>query len=203
MKKLHLIFAAGFVCIIVLPGVVSSARAQTVNSSRAPTAGQQELKARDHQLETLERERESVKKRPAEEVMAEVNEDLNRLVALHRFITTVLKPSDQALDHSALVDSATEIKMRGTRLRMDLALPLDEKAPKRDVLKGVDSRTLQPVLETLRKLLDSFLHNPVFTDTGVPDMQLAAKARLDLEDIIMVSEKVRKTAEKLSKSKNP
>ena len=38
--------------------------------------------------------------------------------------------------------------------------------------------------------------------SAAPDMQLAAKARLDLEDIILVSEKMRKTAEKLSKSKN-
>jgi hypothetical protein len=203
MKRLHLIFAAGFVCIIILPGVVSSASAQIVNSSRAPTAGQQELKARDHQIETLERERESAKKRAPEEVLAEVNEDLNRLVTLHRFIATALKASDQTLDHKAFVDSATEIKMRGSRLRTDLALPLDEKAPRRDVLKGIDNRNLQPVLETLSKLLESFLRNPVFTDTGAPDMQLAAKARLDLEDIILVSEKMRKTAEKLSKSKSP
>lgn len=203
MKKLHLIFAAGFVSIIILPGLVNSASAQTVNSSRAPTAGQQELKARDHALEALERERESAKKRPAEVVMAEVNEDLNRLLTLHRFIATALKSDNQELDHKAFVDNAAEIKMRGTRLRMDLALPLDEKAPKRDVLKDVDNRTLQPMLGTLSKLLDSFLHNPVFTDTGAPDMELAAKARLDLEDIILVSEKVRKTAEKLSKSKNP
>lgn len=64
----------------------------------------------------------------------------------------------------------------------------------------MNSATLQPSLSVLNGLLDSFLHNPVFTDTGAVDLQLAAKARQDLEDIIVVSEKVRKTAEKLNKS---
>jgi hypothetical protein len=60
-----------------------------------------------------------------------------------------------------------------------------------------------PPGSVLDKPLHSFLHNSVFTDTGAVDLQLAAKARKDLDDIIVVSEKVRKTAEKLSKSKNP
>ena len=156
---------------------------------------------REHQMSSLERG--TVKKREPKDVMAEVNEDLTRLNALHETITTALTATNQPLDHKSFVNSAIEVKTRSTRLKTDLALPLDEKAQKRDLLKGIDNTELQPVLSVLNKLLDSFLHNPVFSDTGAVDMQLAAKARQDLEDIILVSEKVRKTAEKLSKSKNP
>jgi hypothetical protein len=47
--------------------------------------------------------------------------------------------------------------------------------------------------------MTSFLSNPVFSDMGTLDNQLALKARRDLEDMIELSEVVRKGAEKLSK----
>ena len=183
--------------IITLTGVVSSARAQ----GSAPVRGQQDLGMREHQMSALERE--TTKKREPKDVLAEVNADLARLAALQEGIASTLTANNQAVNHKAFIDSANEIKMRSARLRTNLALPLDEKAQKHDVLKGVDNTTLPPVLSVLEKLLGSFLHNPVFSDTGAVDLQLAAKARQDLEDIILVSEKVRKTAEKLGKSKNP
>jgi monoamine oxidase len=186
-----------FAMMLVFAGAVSSVCAQ----GSPPVRGQQDLGMREHQMSSLERG--TVKKREAKDVMAEVNEDLTRLAALNEGITTALAANAQPLDHKSFVDRAIEVKTRSTRLKTDLALPLDEKAQKRDVLKGIDITALQPVLSVLNKLLDSFLHNPVFTDTGAVDMQLATRARQDLEDIIVVSEKVKKTAEKLSKSKNP
>lgn len=197
MKKLKLTVAVQsvlFAVIIALAGAASPALAQAIR-------GQQDLGLREHQMGELERA--PAKKRDAKDVMAEVNDDMARLGVLHDGITSALAANNQPLDAKAFLDKAVEIKLRGTRLRTDLALPVDDKAQKRDVLKSVDSATLQTVVSVLDKLLESFLHNPVFTDTGAVDLQLAAKARQDLEDIIVVSEKVRKTAEKLSKSKNP
>ena len=187
----QLVFTAG---LILFASAVNPARAQAIK-------GQQDLGLREHQMGELERA--PAKKREAKDVLAEVNDDMARLAALHEVMTAALAASTQPLDAKSFIDRAVEIKMRSTRLRTDLALPVDDKAPKRDVLKGIDNTTLQPVVSVLDKLLDSFLHNPVFTDTGAVDLQLAAKARQDLEDIIVVSEKVRKSAEKLSKSKNP
>ena len=197
MKKLELTVAAQsllFAVMIACAGAVSPTLAQAL-------PGQQDLGMREHQMGQLERE--TTKKREPKVVMAEVNDDLSRLAALNEGITSALAANAQPLDPKSFVDSAIEVKTRSTRLRTNLALPLDEKAQKHDVLRGVDNTTLQPVLSMLNKLLGSFLHNPVFSDTGAVDMQLAAKARQDLEDIIVVSEKVRKTAEKLSKAKNP
>jgi len=197
MNRFQLTLAARSLLVasfIILAGAVSPALAQAI-------PGQPDLGMREHQMGQLERD--STKKREAKDVLAEVNDDMARLAALHEVMTAALAASTQPLDAKVFVDRAVEIKVRSTRLRTDLALPVDDKAPKRDVLKGIDNTTLQPVVSVLDKLLDSFLHNPVFTDTGAVDLQLAAKARQDLEDIIVVSEKVRKSAEKLSKSKNP
>jgi len=197
MNRLQLTLATQLVLItglILFASAVNPASAQAIK-------GQQDLGLREHQMGELERA--PAKKREAKDVLAEVNDDMARLAALHEVMAAALAASTQPLDAKAFVDRAVEIKMRSTRLRTDLSLPVDDKAPKRDVLKGIDNTTLQPVVSVLDKLLDSFLHNPVFTDTGAVDLQLAAKARQDLEDIIVVSEKVRKSAEKLSKSKNP
>ncbi len=195
MKKpqLTLTIKLGLIASLVLlaGNINSTVRAQAVR-------GQQDLGLREHQMSELERA--PAKKREAKDVMAEVNEDLRRLGVLHEGITASLAATNQPLNPQAFMDSSTEIKTRALQLRTDLALPFDEKATHPDPLKGMDSKTLQPMVAVLDKLLESFLHNPVFTDQGAVDMQLAAKARLDLEDIITVSEKVRKTAEKLSKS---
>ena len=197
MKKLQLTVAVQFACVIALAAALNPVHAQ----SPPPQPPQQDLGMREHQIGELERA--PAKKRDAKDVMAEVNDDFIHLGNLHEGITSTLAASNQPLDAKTFVDRAVEIKVRCTRLRTDLALPANEKAEKRDLLKGIDNTTLQPVLSVLNKLLDSFLHNPVFTDTGAVDLQLAAKARQDLDDIIVVSEKARKTAEKLSKSKNP
>lgn len=194
MRTFQLTLAARSILVTV---VIAFAGALSPTSAQA-IRGQQDLGLREHQMGELERA--PAKKREAKDVMAEVNDDMARLGVLHEGITSALAASNQALDAKAFLDKAVEIKLRGTRLRTDLALPIDEKAQKHDVLKGIDNATLQPVVAVLDKLLDSFLHNPVFTDTGAVDMQLAAKARQDLDDIIVVSEKVRKTAEKLSKN---
>jgi hypothetical protein len=197
MKRVQLKLASQIFLIAVVFAIAATATVVRAQDMR----GQQDLGTREHQLSDLERA--PARKRAAKDVMAEVNDDMARLNVLHDGITSALAANNQALDAKAFVDKAVEIKMRGTRLRTDLALPIDDKTQKRDVLKGIDNATLQPVISVLDKLLDSFLHNPVFRDTGAVDLQLAAKARQDLDDIIVVSEKVRKTAEKLSKSKNP
>ena|SRR6266446_4060948 len=197
MKKLQLKLATQSLLIAVVFAIAATATLLRAQDMR----GQQDLGMREHQMSELERA--PAKKRDAKDVMAEVNDDFARLGVLHEGITSTLTASNQPLDAKTFVDRAVEIKVRCTRLRTDLALPADEKAEKHDVLKGIDNATLQPVLSVLNKLLDSFLHNPVFTDTGAVDLQLAARARQDLDDIIVVSEKARKTAEKLSKSKNP
>lgn len=157
-----------------------------------------DLSSRERQLGQLERDK--TRKRDPLEVMAEVNEDLTQLKALSGGISTHATATDQPLNYHSLVENVTEIKKRSTRLRTDLALPQGEKDEKHDSFKDAEKGDLQPALAALNKLLDSFLHNPIFTDAGAIDMQLANKARLDLDDIIVLSDKVRKNADKRSKT---
>jgi hypothetical protein len=174
--------AAAFVC-----AGAGSLRAQT-------TAPPQDLTLREHQMSEIERS--TTRKREPKEILAEVNEDLTRLKVLNEGISANATAADQQLNVKSIVENVTEIKKRSTRLSIDLALPPEEKGTKR---KDVENDALQPALASLNKLLDSFLNNPIFSDAGAIDLQLAAKARGDLNDIIVLSDKLRKNADKWSK----
>lgn len=165
-------------------------------NQRAPPA-QQQVTMRESELST--RPESASHKRDPQEIMAEVNDDLHQLQTLTGSIATHAAATDQPLNYQLILADVTEIKKRSVRLRTDLALPQGEKDEKRDSFKDAEKGELQPGLAALNKLLDSFLHNPIFSDAGAVDMQLAGKARRDLEDIVVLSDKVRKNAEKRSK----
>ena len=170
----------------------------------APVANAQFAPGEIRQVERENASRENAienrtRNRNPNEVMAEVNDDLRRLNELNGTIATHAATTNQTIDYGSVVASATDIKKRSTRLKTDLALPKAESKEKLLDFKDVEQGELKPALAALNELLDSFLHNPIFGDTGETDLQLAAKARRDLDNIIVLSEKVRKNAEKRSK----
>jgi hypothetical protein len=164
---------------------------------------QQDLTLREHQISALEREK--THKREPQEILTEVNEDMGRLKKLNEELSVHVAATDQQLNYKSILENLTEVKKRATRLGTDLALPQEEKTEKRIVGKDADKGALQPALLELNKLLDSFLNNPIFSDTGAVDLQLAAKARRELDDIVVLSDKLRKSVDKRSKtsSKGP
>lgn len=93
-------------------------------------------------------------------------------------------------------DNRTELRMRDY-----LVLPptaKDEKAQKnRD---ESDTSQLRPALTTLNGLITSFVTNPLFKKDTSVDYTLVARARRDLDGIIDYSEKIRKSAEKMTKT---
>ena len=193
-KPLTLLAVAPLVCL-----AQARAHAQT-RPSAPPPQEQQNLDTREQQIRDLEIQKERAARDP-QVILSEVNEDLLRLQALNEEVTRA-GAGGQQLDYRHVLDSTTEIKKRALRLKIDLALPQGAKEEKRNDLKGADNGQLQPGLEMLGKLLEGFLHNPIFNggDVGALDPHLTAKARRDLDDIITLSEKLRKTADKLSKS---
>ena len=133
-------------------------------------------------------------------IMAEVNEDFNRIRAINDDVKTATS-SNASLSYKSISDSAVEIKKRATRLKADLTgLPkatAEEKHQKPNV--PPDETQMRSLLSSLNGVMTSFLSNPVFSDMGTLDNQLALKARRDLEDMIELSDVVKKGAEKLGK----
>ena len=140
--------------------------------------------------------------RDASTIMAEVNEDFERLRAINEEIKTAAAPATP-FNFKLLSDNALEIKKRGTRLRSNLAaLPKAEKEDKGKEPVPVDDAQLRSLLGSLNATMTSFLTNPVFSDMGTLDNQLALKARRDLEYVIDLSEVLKSGADKLSKRKS-
>jgi hypothetical protein len=191
-------FAARVLAVIALAAATGvSVYAQGANQNAPPA--QQSVTMRETELSTTEPHSAAARKRDPQEIMAEVNDDLKQLNALNGNISTHAAATAQPLNYQSILADVTEVKKRSTRLRTDLALPQAGKDEKRDNFKDAEKGELQPALAGLNQLLESFLHNPIFGDAGAVDVQLAAKARRDLEDIVVLSEKVRKNAEKRSK----
>jgi hypothetical protein len=130
-------------------------------------------------------------------ILAEVNEDFSRLREIDEDIKTILS-SNNALDFKHIAESTAEVKKRAIRLKTNLTLPAAKDDKRQKIQNPGDD--LKPSLATLEGLMSSFLKNPIFSDTGAVDTQMAGRAKHDLDDILELSEKLRKSAEKMSKN---
>lgn len=108
---------------------------------------------------------------------------------------------DAPLDLQMVVRSAADIRKRAGRLSSSLALPKSEKGGRRggpEVL--FDAVELKRSAVTLEELVRGFAHNPVFREVNLLDADLSAKARRDLDEILDLSERMRKSSEQLGKA---
>ena len=105
-------------------------------------------------------------------------------------------------DFKAVSDAAAEIKKRSIRLRTNLVFPDSEskEAREKPYVLEPDSGQLKVSLQTLDRVIKSFVTNPVFTAAGVINAQQAAAAKGDLNTIIDLSDKIKKCADKLNKA---
>lgn len=154
------------------------------------------LMDRETQITLLERGAKETAKREPQLLLQEINEDFARLQVVNNEVK--LKASaNPVLDFKYVSDAASEIKKRSSRLRTNLVFPESSNTDKRE--KTPPTEGLKSRLTTLDRLIRSFVTNPVFTDVGVINAELAAKARGDLDEIVDLSDKVKKHAAKLSK----
>jgi hypothetical protein len=153
---------------------------------------------REAQLTRIEKERRRAVKSDPQLAFTQIKDDFRRLQTVNNDVMRAVS-SGRELDYKYISDSAREIKKRAARLKVNLVFPEaegDEGAAK----LSEDSSGLKPSLEALDGLISSFVTNPVFKEVGVVDTKLGVKARRDLDRIIELSEKVRKSAEKMSKN---
>ena len=171
------------------------------------TFGQATPTTRD--LSTAERNVRAIeigasKPKDSKAVMTEVNDDFDHLRAMNEQFKSLIA-SAAPLDFKSLGDSSVDMKKRGARLRINLAgLPKAEKEEKRPKQNTpADESQMKALLTTVSGVMTSFLGNPVFSDMGTLDNQLALKARNDLDYMIELSDVLKKGAEKLGKAGRP
>jgi hypothetical protein len=130
--------------------------------------------------------------------LTQINEDFERIQIInHALALAVASGAD--LDFKLVAQAASEIKKRAGRLKENLILPEDvEGRPKAS--DQIEPERLRSSLVALDKLIISFVHNPGFKSVKVVDPQWSAAARRDLEEIIELSGRLKKSCEQLHRA---
>jgi hypothetical protein len=157
------------------------------------------MSSREWQLRNFGTEPNSPKdRRQVEALMAQTEEDFNRILTLHNEIARALK-SNNDLDYNFVSDATAEIKKRASRVQSSLALrPSPEEAL--DLEKSPQLKDL-PIKEELIKLCNqirSFVTNPSIENPNTINAEQMTKARKDLETLIQMSGRIKKDADKLN-----
>ena len=201
-------FAIRFLLLVVGFSVFSSlaltAQAQTSASSQGRSRNdpvQRELQ-RQYEMEIIEN---ALKERPSsrsqrypESVLALIREDFMHIqVVARKLMQTISK--DDPLNLPFVTKSAVEIRKRVVRLKKNLALSESDSVERPRDEGEAKSRSLRFELSTLNDLIEQFVSNPMFKEARLADVESSAKARRDLDAIIVLSAEVKSRSEKLQK----
>ena len=181
-------------------------------TSAAERARQRQI-SRNDQLETelrinaLEREsRQPGTKESPRLANMQLKNDFEQLQTVNNQMMAMVF-ANNVLDYKRVSEAITEIRKRAARLKSNLPLPSAEKdGQEEQPLKGLNELNqgeVKPALLSLDDLIQRFVTNPVFQQSQVVDIQQSSKARRDLEAILKLSEKIRKSADKLMKASSP
>jgi len=200
-----LLIAAAALALISLTGIPVQAQARAPNweqgdpGSLGMSDRDRNLLEREAQLRMLEKQRRSPARSDPKLAFVQIREDFRRIQVVDNEVMRTVSGSS-ALDYKQIADAAGEIKKCAARLKTNLVFPEAEKESERQEKPDPDTYGLKPSLMALDKLILSFVHNPIFKDAGVVDAKLGGKARRDLESIIELSDKLKKSAERMRKN---
>jgi len=182
--------------LLAVPSVsAQSAGPPPVNKVNAERMRQQEMSRREYDLRNFGNESTAPKdKRQVEALMAQTEEDFNRILTLHNEIARALT-SKNDINYQFVSDATAEINKRASRVQHSLALGLsDEEASKLEKSKD------EPIKDSLIKLCNqirSFVTNPSIENPNTINVEQMKKARLDLQSLIQLSGRIKKDSDKL------
>jgi hypothetical protein len=197
--------AAAAACCVLAASTLAAGQGRTSNPVDQMVQLMRESQARaDEQYErTLGLRMAGQVQRPPRRIeprlaLAQIREDFVRIQVVNNDLAAAV--SRGALDLEFVAKSASEIKKRSGRLKDNLALPEYESIFVVPEARGSAEAQLKSSLVTLKELIREFVMNPLFEKANLVDLQLAAKARRDLDDIIEVCGRVKKNSAELGKA---
>lgn len=159
---------------------------------------QQDMSRREWQLRNFGTEPGAPKdKRQVEALMAQTEEDFNRILTLHNEIARVLAAKDSPLNYQFVSEATAEIKKRASRVQSSLALGLSAQEAE-EMGKAVAPKEL-PIKDELIHLCNqirSFVTNPSIENPNTINAEQMSKARRDLESLIQLSGHINKQSKK-------
>ena len=161
---------------------------------------QQDMSRREWQLRNFGNEPGGpADRRRLEALMAQTEEDFNRILTLHNEIARALS-SKNALDYKFVSDATSEIKKRAGRVQSTYRLEPEE-GYTAEKLEEIDDSEMKDSLVKLCNQIRSFVTNPSIANPNTVDAAQLTKARHDLEGLIQLSEQIKKDADRLGKVK--
>lgn len=131
----------------------------------------------------------------------QINDDFQRIQIIHNEIVRMLR-SEKGFDYDRLADLSDDMKKRTARLRTNLALPEPEKAAAQSTHDGtIDDSHMKENIADLHDLVVSFVANPIFKNLGVVDSKVIDSASKNLDDMIDISDEIKREAKILGKTK--
>lgn len=206
--KQHILIVAvvAFASLVVLPA--SAAAQARPNPPARPNLGptsdaMRDMHERDMNIRRLELERERTEKPKLEaskETIKRVNEDFARIQEInaeliHEYV------QGKAPDYKHIAESMAELNKRAARLNTNLVLPPDDAVQEATPSISEKRPSRSPLLD-LNDLICSFVTNPIFKNPNTIDLALGVRARRDLAHIVILSNRISRSAEKLSKNVN-
>ncbi|MFN2512391.1 MAG: hypothetical protein ABR568_13365 [Pyrinomonadaceae bacterium] len=207
MKNQHTVGIASLIGIVLLslgtPVFSQAPGPPPIDKSTNPErARQQDLSRREYQLRNFGNQPgRTPDRRQLEALMAQTEQDFNRILTLHNEIARAIS-SNQDLDYHFVSDATAEIRKKASRLQTTLGLHDPNKEPQ-NTKEGekANSAQLKPALFSLCKHIKNFVTNPVIETPATVNAEQLTRARRDLESLIQLSEQIKKDADKLSKTR--
>ena len=176
----------------VLLTVSAAARSQTRENNRT-------LDEYDRTLNVMKNDAKAATER-RRSLFPQINEDFQRIQVIHNEIVRMLQP-DKGLNYDRLADLTNDMKKRSARLRDNLALPQPQKPDTPPThSEAIDEVHLKKTIADLHDVIVSFVANPIFKNLGVVDAKVVDGAGESLDDIIDLSEEIKREAKLLSKT---
>lgn len=162
---------------------------------------QQDEASREWQLRNFGNPAVTKDRRKLEALMAQIEEDFNRMLSMHNEIARALD-STKPLDYHFVSEATSEIRKRASSIQTNINLtPAPEEIKPADLPANTDEATMKGALVKLCKQIRSFVTNPVIEQPNLIDAEKLALAKRDLENVIQLSTQLKRDADLLKVQK--
>lgn len=160
---------------------------------------QQDEQSREWQLRNFGNPSVIKDRRKLEALMAQIEEDFNRVMSLHNEIVRALD-SKKPLDYHFVSEATGEIRKRASSIQTNINLtPAAEEIKPAELKANTNEVEMKDSLIKLCKQIRSFVTNPVIEQPSLIDADKLAAAKRDLESVIQLSTQLKRDADLLSK----
>ncbi|MBD0372911.1 MAG: hypothetical protein ICV60_18855 [Pyrinomonadaceae bacterium] len=189
--------------ILVFPAALIFASTTYVRAQLAPRA-ERDLEVRERQLRGIGKvkriENDIAQPRVT---LGQVKEDYEGLQAANNALLKMLSQGN-GLDYKLVEDSASEIKKRAGHLKsyMLILQMVRENENRRKTQAEIETEEIKGSILSLDAMIARLVENPIFRNFNkVLDADNSTKARDDLDDIIDLSEGIKRSAKRAMKAR--